>query len=172
MMSIEIFNAKQIHLTDEEIKSIVEIECNPRVQEWLYEYSILDIEKEFLDYKKFFRKLPKKKEVDILVARCNGRIVGFLGLWRLGTYMEHVATIGISVHPNYWRKGVATKLIKSAIKLAQEKKLRRLEVETLSENAPMRLLIEKLGFKLESLRKNRIKKGESYLHEAVYYMLL
>ena len=46
------------------------------------------------------------------------------------------------------------------------------EVETLSENAPMRHLVQKEGFELESIRKNRVKKGESYSDEAVYFMLL
>jgi RimJ/RimL family protein N-acetyltransferase len=172
MGDLEILDAKQIRLSEEDIGSIVEIECHPKVQEWLYEYVSPGVKKEFEDYKEFFRKLPRNRKADILIARYKGHLVGFLALWTLGAYMEHVASIGISVHPHYWRKGVATQLIKSAIELARTKKLRRLEVETLSENAPMRYIVEKLGFRLESLRKNRIKKGELLHDEAVYCLLL
>jgi len=172
VLKVEIFNAKEINLMKEDIKSIVEIEHHPKVKEWVYEYIDPNFHKEFRDYTNFFRELPKNKRADILLAKSAERIVGFLGLWRLGVYMEHVASIGVSVHPDYWRRGIATNLIKSAIDLARGKGLRRLEVETFSENVPMRHIVEKLGFKLECLRKNRIQKGGSYHDEVVYSMLL
>ena len=86
--------------------------------------------------------------------------------------MEHIASIGVSVHPNYWGNGIVTQLIKSAIKLAKEKGLKRLEIEALAENAAMRHVAEKFGFKLESLRKNRIRKDETYHDEASYSLLI
>ena len=171
-MKLEIFNAKRILLKDGDVRSIVEIEFHPEVREWLIEYVDESIEKEFQAYKDFFKKLPENRRAEILVAKCDGQIVGFLGLWRLGRYMEHVATIGVSVHPNYWGNGIATQLIKSAIVLAKQKGLRRLEVETLSENMTMRHVAEKLGFKLESLRKSRIQKDGLYHDEASYFSLL
>lgn len=172
VMNLEILDVKQVHLTEEDIASIVEIECHPKVQEWLYDYVNLGVKKELRNYQGFFRKLPKNRKADILVAKCDGRVVGFLGLWRLGAYMEHVATIGVSVYPYYWGRGVATQLIKSAIELARRKEIRRLEAETFSENAPMRSVVEKVGFKLESIRKKRIKKGGLYRDEAAYFLLL
>jgi len=48
----------------------------------------------------------------------------------------------------------------------------RLEIETLSENTAMRHVAEKLGFKIESIRKNRIQKNGSYHDEAAYFLLL
>ncbi len=171
-MKLEIFNAKRILLKDGDIRSIVKIEFHPEVQEWLIEYVDESIEKEFQAYKNFFKKLPENGRAEILVAKCDGQIVGFLGLWRLGRYMEHVATVGVSVHPNYWGKGIATELIKSAVELAKKNGFKRLEIETLSENMAMRQVAEKLGFKLESLRKNRIQKDGSYHDEASYFLLL
>lgn len=159
-------------MTDEDIEAIVEIERQPQVLEWLYDYISPNAQKEFRDYQEFFRELPKNNKADILVAFDNKKVIGFLGLWRLGTYMEHVATIGVSVHPDYWRKGIATELIKSAIKLAEAKGIRRLEIETLAENSSMRNVAEKLGFKQESLRSLRVKKDGSYHDEVSYSMLL
>ena len=171
-LNLEVLNAKQIHLTEEDIRSIVDIERHPRVHEWLYQYGNSDAQKELRDYQEFFRKLPTNGRGDILVAKCDGRTVGFLGLWRLGVYMEHVATIGVSVHPDYWGKGVATHLTISAIELARKKGIRRLEIETLAENVSMRSVTERLGFKQESVREERIHKDGAYHDEVSYSMLL
>jgi len=171
-LNLEIFNAKQSPLKDDDVRSIVEIEYHPKVREWLIEYVDGNVEKEFQAYKQFFRDLPKNTRAEILVAKCDECVVGFLGLWRLGRYMEHVASIGVSVHPDYWGNGIATHLIKSAIELAKEKGLKRLEIEALAENAAMRHVAEKLGFKLESLRKNRIRKDGTYHDEASFFLLI
>jgi len=171
-LRLEIFNAKQTPLKDEDVRSIVEIECHPKVREWLIEYVDGNVEEELQAYKRFFRNLPKNTRAEILVVKCDGRVVGFLGLWRLGRYMEHVASLGVSVHPDYWGNGIATRLIKSAIELAKEKGFKRLEIETLSENTAMRHVAEKLGFKIESIRKNRIQKDGAYHDEASYFLLL
>jgi RimJ/RimL family protein N-acetyltransferase len=167
-----VFNAKQTVLRANEIRTIVEIECHEKVREWLIEYVGGNVDKEYRTYKRFFRNLPKNKRAEILVARHNGNVVGFLGLWRLGRYMEHVGTLGVSVHPDYWGNGIATKLINSAIKLAKRKGFARLEIETLRENRAMRRVAEKSGFKLEGIRKKRLQKDGGYHDEASYFMLL
>lgn len=166
-LELEIIDVKESPLTDDEIKSIVEIEHNPKVKEWIYEPA-----RSLYGYIRFFRKLPKNKDAEVLVSKKDGNVIGFLVLWKAGVYMEHVATIGISVHPNFWGKGVATQLIISAIELAKRKEIKRLEVETLSENTPMRRVVEKLGFKLESIRKDKVNKNGSYHDEVAYFIWL
>lgn len=172
MVRLEIVNAKEAPLSKEDVRSIVEIESHPKVQEWVYEYVDADSQKELREYQEFFRKLPENRGAEILVAKYDGCTVGFLGLWRRGVYMEHVASIGISVHPEYWGRGIATELIKAAIELARRKGLRRLEAETLSANTAMRHVVEKLWFTLECLRKKRVLKAGLYHDEAAYFLLL
>ena len=171
-VNVAIMNAKQVRLASEDITSIVEIEHHAQVQAWLYDHVHHDLAREHREYRAFFRKLPTNRQADILVAKRKGQVVGFLGLWRRGDFMEHVATIGVSVHPGWWGRGVATRLIEAAIELARERGLERLEIETLAENAPMRRVAEKLGFTLEGLRKNRIRKDGSYHDEVTYAMFL
>jgi len=171
-LEIDISNAKDTPLKDSDIRSIVEIECHPKVREWLIEYVDGNVEKEFQVYRRFFRNLQKHRRVEIIIAKYDGRLVGFLGLWRLGRYMQHVASVGVSVHPDYWGNGIATQLIEFAIDTAQAKGIKRLEIETLAENSAMRRVAEKAGFKLESIRKNRIQKDEAYHDEASYFLLL
>jgi len=172
MLSIEIFNAKQNLLNDQEILKIVEIECHPEVEKWLYEHKKQDYQEEFKDYRDFFYDLTRNDKVEGIIAKHDGNIIGFLCLWRQEAYMEHVASIGISIHPNYWGKGVATQLIEFGIKLSKIKGLKRLEIETLSNNVGMIRVAEKLGFKLEGIREKRVYKKGSYFDEVLYSMLL
>jgi len=171
-LKLEVFNAKETVLKAKEIRSVVGIECHEKVREWLIEYVGGNVEKEYKTYRRFFRNLPKNRRAEILVAKNNGNVVGFLGLWRLGKYMEHVGALGVSVHPDYWGNGIATKLIKSAIRLAKRKGFARLEIETLRGNSAMRRVAEKSGFKLEGIRKKRLQKDGEFHDEASYYMLL
>jgi len=168
----EIINAKQTKLKVKDIKAIAEIECHEKVRGWLIIRVENDVEREYLSYRRFFRNLPKNRRAEILVAKQDDRVAGFLGLWRLGGYMDHVAAIGVSVHPDFWGKKIATRLIKAAIKLAKKNGLLRLEIETRSDNTAMRHVAEKSGFKLEKLRRKRIRKNGAFFDEASYYLLL
>lgn len=171
-MKLKIVNAREMSLSDDDVRSIVEIESHPHVREWLIEYVGWNLEKEFEAYRRFLKNLPHNRRAEILLARYNGRVVGFLGLWRLGRYMEHVASIGVSVHPDFWGRGTATRLVRFAVEMAKRKGLKRLEIDTMSENMAMRHVAEKSEFKLESIRKNRIQKNGSYHDEASYFRLL
>ncbi len=171
-MRLEIVDAKEQRPTADEIRDIVEIELHPKVKEWLTIYVDSNPRRAIHSYRRFFKRLPKSGKVDVLLAKRGGKVVGFLALWRLGRYMRHVASVGISVHPDYWGKGVATRLMKTAIVHAKKDGVSRLEIETLSKNAGMRCLAKKAGFKLERIRKKRIFKDGKYHDEATYYMLL
>jgi RimJ/RimL family protein N-acetyltransferase len=172
VLGLEIINAKQVRLKDDEIKQIVEIESHRDVRQWLIIDVGDDFEIEFQGYRQFFNQLKENRDAEVLVAKYDGRIAGFLVLWRLEKFMEHVASVGISVHPDSWGKGVATSLMESAIKLAREKGFKRLEIETLAENKGMRRTAEKMGFKYEGVRVNRILKSGAYHDEVLYYLLL
>lgn len=86
--------------------------------------------------------------------------------------MKHVASLGVSVHPDYWGRGIATQLVKFTVRIAKKKGLKRLEIETIADNIAMRHAAEKSGFRFESIRKNRIQKDGSCHDEASYFRLL
>jgi RimJ/RimL family protein N-acetyltransferase len=140
------------------------------VRKWLTEYSNEDFERELEEYRKFFSGLQSNDRVEVLVAKIGGRIVGFLALWRIDDSDERTTSIGISVHPDFWGRGIATSLIKESIKLAKNKGVRKLIIETLEENSAMKHVAEKLGFKLETVRKGRIFKDGVYHDEDVYVL--
>ncbi|MBS7635074.1 GNAT family N-acetyltransferase [Candidatus Bathyarchaeota archaeon] len=169
-MRFEIVNAKQTPLRDEDVKSIVEIERHPMVKKWLIDYADEDFEKELEEYKKFFTDLQNNNLADVLIAKHEGRAIGFLALWRINEESGKAASIGISVHPDYWRKGIATSLVKESIRLAKGRGIGKLIIETLEENSAMKHVAEKIGFKLEGVR--RILKDGTYHNEDVYVLNL
>lgn len=167
-MKLEIINAKLSPLSDEDIRDIVEIECHPLVRKWLVEYTIKEFEEELREYKDFFSKLRDNDRVEILVAKMHNRVVGFLALWCIDDCDERAMSIGVSVHPDYWGKSIASTLVRESIKLAKNRGVKRLIIETLEENGAMRRVAEKLGFKLETVRKGKIFKDGVYHNEVTY----
>jgi RimJ/RimL family protein N-acetyltransferase len=171
-MELEIINAKLTPLSDDEIRTIVEIEMHPAVREWLVDYVFEDFDKELEGYKRFFREVRGNDKVEVLVAKLGDRVVGFLVLWVVEEQGEHVRSIGVSVHPDYWGKGIATKLVKESIELARALNVKKLVIETVKENAAMRRVAEKLGFELECVRENKLFKNGSRHDEYVYSLRL
>jgi len=111
--------------------------------------------------------LPNNEDQIFLVAETSNRVVGFVGIHRMGGLMKHIGEVGITVHPDNQGKGIGTKLLTAAIELAKKKGFERLEADTLANNKPMIRIAEKIGFRLEAVRKMRIKKNGKYLDEAL-----
>lgn len=171
-LKLEIINVKLSPLRDDDVKAIVDIELHPAVRRWLVDYVYEDYDKELEDYKRFFQEVQSSDKVEVLIAKVDGRVIGFLALWRMDEYEEHVRSIGISVHPEYWGRGVATRLVKEAIELARKIGTERVMIETLEENIAMRRVAEKLNFKLEGVRENKVFKDGSCHNEYVYSLRL
>jgi RimJ/RimL family protein N-acetyltransferase len=171
-MELEIINAKLTPLSDDEIRAIVEIEMHPAVREWLVEYAFEDFDKELEDYKRFFRGIRGNNKVEVLVAKLGGRVVGFLALWTMEEQGERVGGIGVSIHPDYWGRDIATKLVRRSIELAKALNIRKLIIETVEENVAMRRVAEKLGFELKCIRENKLFKNGSRHNEYVYSLRL
>ena len=98
-----------------------------------------------------------------LVAEVDGRVVGASGLQRgRSPRMQHVAGCGVSVHPDYWNRGVGSALIAAVVGLADNwLNLKRVELEVYIDNAPAIHLYEKFGFVIEGTkRKYAFREGE------------
>lgn len=60
--------------------------------------------------------------------------------------------------------------LSSDIDLTKRKIVRRFEVDILTDKTPMKRVVKKLGYKLESIRKGRIFKDGKHYDEVSYYM--
>ena len=61
--------------------------------------------------------------------------------------------IGWLVHPEHYKKGIATKLLKHLIKTAKSVGIKKIEAEIITENIASLKLALKCGFQIEGLKK-------------------
>lgn len=98
-----------------------------------------------------------------LVAEVDGRVVGASTLHRSHAPRKyHMADCGVSVHPDYWNRGVGSALIGAMVDLADQwLGLKRLELEVFTDNAAAIHLYEKFGFVVEGTkRRYAFRQGE------------
>jgi len=151
---------------------LAEMETHPEVMRRNIEVYTDDISKMYNLFKEAIEKLPREKNQIFLIGRLNGKIVGFLGIHYGSKHKAHVGNVGITVHPDYWNTGFGTQLLKAGVAKAQEEGLMKLEAETLFSNKAMIRIAEKVGFKVESVRKKLIKKSGKREDIALLSMLL
>jgi len=169
-MALKIINAKKEKLGDEDYRRLAEMEEHPEVAKWDIPAFEGDLEKAYLAFKESCGNLPKTQD-EFLVAKIDERVVGFAGIHRLSGEIgekRHVGEIGIIVHPDFQRKGIGTQLLRAGVSLAGEQGFRRLEADTLAHNKAMKRILEKAGFRLEGVRRKRIKRDGDYYDEACY----
>lgn len=171
-MSFQIVDTKKDPLDDKAVRVLAEIETHPKVREWDVDVHTKDPSEMYKLFKEFFERLPNDPNQLFLVGKLDGEVIGFLGIHRKSKRMTHVGVVGITVHPDYWRNGFGTRLLKAGIDLARDEGFTRLEADTLAKNKVMRKLAEKFEFKLEGLRKMRFNMNGRYEDEALFALLL
>jgi L-phenylalanine/L-methionine N-acetyltransferase len=100
-------------------------------------------------WKKRLSDLPRG--IYSLVAEVDGTIVGQIGLETMqNPRRKHVATIGMGVKDSYQNRGVGTKLLSSAMDLAENwLNISRIELTVYVDNDGAIALYKKHGFKIE-----------------------
>jgi len=78
-----------------------------------------------------------------LVARCQGALAGYLGMWVVEDE-AHIATL--AVHPDLRRRGIATRLLRAALSEARRRGASRATLEVREGNHAARAMYEKYGF--------------------------
>jgi ribosomal-protein-alanine N-acetyltransferase len=78
-----------------------------------------------------------------LVARLDGRLIGFAGSWMVMDEM-HVTTIGI--HPDCRRGGIADRLLAVLLEEGLSRGVRRVSLEVRESNQAAQALYQKHGF--------------------------
>ena len=103
---------------------------------------------------KFYADGKKGGFVFVALDKNNGKIVGLVsfGAKEKGR-SRHRGELGWSVHPDYARIGIATKLVKRVLVEARKRGFKRAEAEAAAENLSSVKLAKKCGFKIEGKRK-------------------
>jgi putative acetyltransferase len=110
----------------------------------------------------------------LLVAEDGGKIVGELTLRCISPRraLEHVASLGMSVHSAYRRRGIGRALLEHAIEWAKGIGITRIELYVFADNAPAIALYEALGFVHEGRRRHFVRFGDTYIDDLVMARLL
>ena len=81
-------------------------------------------------------------------------LIGYIGMWNVGDTSE---ITNIAVHPDYRRKGIATKLVNELETLCLDIDILYINLEVRESNCKAISLYNKLGFEKVGLRKNYYK---------------
>lgn len=76
--------------------------------------------------------------------------------------MKHFGELGIVVLKEYWNVGIGNKLIETALLLGKDGGLKKVNLETRSDNKKAIVLYKKLGFKEEGIIKRGILIDEKF----------
>lgn len=106
--------------------------------------------------KKYFESFTDKNFM--LVALVNDKIVGSCSLKTNESRLrlKHRGVIGITILQEYWGKGIGRYLFEVLIEKAKKSGMRRLELETRSDNERAINLYKKMGFEVEGVLKDSI----------------
>jgi ribosomal-protein-alanine N-acetyltransferase len=94
-------------------------------------------------------ELESNRLASYLVARAEGEIIGFGGMW-LMVDEAHITTFAI--HPAWRRQRIGERLLLSFLDIALERGAREATLEVRLSNLPARRLYEKYGFRPVGLR--------------------
>ncbi len=92
-----------------------------------------------------------KRNGHYFVAEIDGKIVGHGGFTAV---LDEGDITNIAVRPEFWRKGLASKILEAMITFAGKQNLKFLTLEVRSQNTPAIRLYEKFGFTVRGERKN------------------
>lgn len=98
----------------------------------------------------FLSELLENDRAHYLVARADGKPVGYVGIWLVADE-GHITNV--AVHPDYRSRGVGRRLMEAITELARRKGARRLTLEVRKSNIRAQRLYESLGFKSVGVRR-------------------
>ena len=173
-MTVEILDVEEVTVSEKDIREVAELMVHPEIMRWDTDYRshTTDAQELLPKLRESFKRTPSDEDQLCLLARSEGKVVGFLGIHRFGGSKPHIGDVGIMVDPDYQGKGIGTKLLKGGIELARDKGFKRLEADTLATNKAMRRTAEKAGFQLEGIRRKCANMHGQLKDEALYALLL
>jgi ribosomal-protein-alanine N-acetyltransferase len=95
-----------------------------------------------------FRNQLGNPSACFLVARCQGAVVGYMGMWVIAEE-AHITTL--AAHPDWRRQGIGTRLLRTALAEAHRRGATRATLEVRENNRAARAMYEKHGFAMVAL---------------------
>lgn len=114
---------------------------------------VFEVEKNcFDDYwsKDAFKKELSNDVARYLVAKIDGRVVGYVGIWFV---LDEGHITNVAVHSDFRGKKIGDKLIQELVNLCREGNISSMTLEVRVSNVVAQNLYKKYGFKLAGIRK-------------------
>lgn len=111
----------------------------------------------------YISSLEASKDNVMLVAKCEGQIVGLASLSRLPRRMSHRGDLAISVIKSHWGKGVGSELMKNIIDFGRNNAFEIIELQVRCDNGAAIHLYEKFGFEKTAKHPDFFKIGNEYI---------
>ena len=105
----------------------------------------------------------------ILLAESAGVLAGYL--FAIGNSLQrtsHIIYVAIGISEKSRGQGVGTKLLTQLDQWAKERNVRRIELTVMMKNRAGLALYQKMGYKIEGIKKNSLLVDGEYIDE--YYM--
>lgn len=119
----------------------------------------------------FFEHIVANDQCQV-VALEGDQVVGWCDILPgVGQTRAHVGTLGIGLIPAARHRGIGARLMRAAIEGAWARGLTRIELSVRADNANARALYERLGFKLEGVRRRSVRVDGAY-HDSLAMALL
>ena len=114
---------------------------------------VFEVEKNcFEDYwsKDSFKKELSNNLAKYLVAKVDGKVVGYVGIWFV---VDEGHITNVAVHSDYRGKKIGDRLVKEMVELCKENNLVAMTLEVRTSNTVAQNLYRKYGFKMGGIRK-------------------
>lgn len=82
--------------------------------------------------------------------------------------LAHLVSLGISVNKAHWGKGIASKMIEKQIQFCKENKVKKINLQVMTDNTKAIELYKKFGFEIEGTERCAIFVNDEYVDN--YYM--
>lgn len=117
---------------------------------------VFEVEKNCFEHhwsKEAFKKELKNDVARYLVAKIDGKIVGYVGIWFV---LDEGHITNVAVHNDYRGKKIGNELVKELVELCRKSKIASMTLEVRVSNIVAQNLYKKYGFKLAGVRELKI----------------
>lgn len=114
---------------------------------------VFEVEKNCFEHhwsKDAFSKELKNDVARYIVAKIDGKVVGYVGIWFV---MDEGHITNVAVHSDYRGRKIGDELVKELVKLCKENNIVSMTLEVRVSNIVAQNLYKKYGFKLAGIRK-------------------
>ena len=114
---------------------------------------VFEVEKNWFEHhwsKDAFKKELNNEVARYLVAKLDGKVVGYVGIWFV---MDEGHITNVAVHSDYRERKIGDKLVDEMVKLCKENNLVAMTLEVRTSNTVAQNLYRKYGFKMAGIRK-------------------